>query len=129
MLERFLDNIKNPSKEFTPVPFWFLNDEPDEEKIRQQLADYVDKGVEGIVLHPRIGIPREISYLSETYFKVVRYVVWTARQLGMKIVLYDEGMYLSGSAHGLVVAENADYASKGVYAITKIFHGILRDTI
>lgn len=114
MLERFLDNIKNPSREFTPVPFWFLNDEPDEEKIRQQLADYVDKGVEGIVLHPRIGIPKEIPYLSETYFKVVRYVVWTARQLGMKVVLYDEGMYPSGSAHGLVVAENADYASKGI---------------
>ena len=114
MLEQFLDNIKNPSKEFTPIPFWFLNDEPNEEKIEQQLADYMEKGVEGIVLHPRIGIPKEIPYLSEPYFKVVKYVVETARRLGMKIVLYDEGMYPSGSAHGLVVAENADYASKGI---------------
>ena len=32
----------------------------------------------------------------------------------MKIVLYDEGMYPSGSAHGMVVAENPDYASKGI---------------
>jgi len=114
MLEQFLDNMKNPIKEFTPIPFWFLNDEPNEEKIEQQLTDYVDKGVEGIVLHPRIGIPREIPYLSEPYFKVVKYVVQTARRLGMKIVLYDEGMYPSGSAHGLVVAEHADYASKGI---------------
>ena len=114
MLEQFLDGIINPDKEFTPIPFWFFNDKPDEEKIRHQLADYVDKGVNGIILHPRIGIPEEIRYLSEAYFNVVKYVVKTAKQLDMKVVLYDEGMYPSGSAHGLVVAENADYASKGV---------------
>lgn len=114
MLEQFLKSIKNPSREFTPIPFWFFNDEPNEEKISQQLADYVDKGVEGIVLHPRIGIPKEIPYLSGAYFKAVKYVVQAAKQLGMKIVLYDEGMYPSGSAHGLVVAENTAYASKGI---------------
>lgn len=114
MLGQFLESIKNPSREFTPIPFWFLNDEPDEGKISQQLADYVDKGVEGIVLHPRIGIPKEIPYLSKAYFKAVKYVVQTAKQLGMKVVLYDEGMYPSGSAHGLVVAENTAYASKGI---------------
>jgi len=114
MVEQFLDNLIKPSGEFTPIPFWFFNDRPDREIIRRQLEDYVEKGVEGIVLHPRIGIPKEIPYLSEPYFQVVRYVVCTARQLGMKIVLYDEGMYPSGSAHGLVVAENADYASRGI---------------
>lgn len=114
MTEQFLDSIKNPPGEFTPVPFWFLNDEPDEDKIGRQLADYMNKGVEGIVLHPRIGIPSEVQYLSESYFKTVKYVVRTAGQLGMKVVLYDEGMYPSGSAHGLVVAENGDYASKGI---------------
>ncbi len=114
MLEQFLDGIINPDKEFTPIPFWFFNDKPDEEKIMKQLADYVDKGVNGIVLHPRIGIPEEIPYLSEAYFNVVKYVVQTAKQLDMKVVLYDEGMYPSGSAHGLVAAENADYASKGI---------------
>ena len=99
MLEQFLDGIKNPPGEFTPIPFWFFNDKPDRETISRQLADYVEKGVEGIVLHPRIGIPEEISYLSEAYFQVVKYVVQTAAQLGMKVVLYDEGMYPSGSAH------------------------------
>lgn len=112
--EQFLESIQNPPGEFTPIPFWFLNDEPDEDKIGRQLADYRNKGVEGIVLHPRIGIPREISYLSESYFKTVKYVVRTAEQLGMKVVLYDEGMYPSGSAHGLVAAENQDYASRGI---------------
>lgn len=114
MSEQFFSNIINPSREFTPIPFWFFNDEPDEEEIARQLADYVQKGVNGIIVHPRIGLPEEMQYLSESYFKVVKYVVQTAERLDMKVVLYDEGMYPSGSAHGLVAAENADYASRGI---------------
>ena len=114
MLIRFLDSVKNPPGEFTPIPFWFFNDEPDEEKIAGQLTDYVEKGVYGIIIHPRIGIPEKIQYLSESYFNVVKFVVRTADRLGMKVVLYDEGMYPSGSAHGLVVQENAEYASRGI---------------
>ncbi|MEG2700551.1 MAG: hypothetical protein RR995_05135, partial [Hungatella sp.] len=109
-----LENIQNPSAEFTPIPFWFFNDAPDEKKIAEQLKDYVDKGVQGIILHPRIGIPKEVAYLSEAYFAAVRFVLQTASQLDMKIVLYDEGMYPSGSAHGMVVAQNHEYASKGI---------------
>ena len=50
--ETLVKQIQEPLAEFTPVPFWFFNDEPDEEKIAAQLADYVDKGVNAIVLHP-----------------------------------------------------------------------------
>lgn len=113
-LETLVKQIQNPSAEFTPVPFWFFNDEPDEEKIAAQLADYVEKGVNAIVLHPRIGVPKTLEYLSEDYFKAIRFIVKTAHTLGMKIVLYDEGMYPSGSAHGMVVKENPDYAAKGI---------------
>lgn len=114
-----LQEILQPSDEFTPIPFWFFNDEADEEKIKKQLEDYVEKGVNGIVLHPRIGVPKELPYLSEAYFEVVRFIVRTASELQMKVVLYDEGMYPSGSAHGMVVAKNPDYASKGITLIEK----------
>lgn len=113
-IKELLEQIKNPPKEFTPVPFWFFNDSFDKERIRRQLEDYADKGVSALVLHPRIGIPREIPYLSEAYFEVVRYVVETAAQLDMKIVLYDEGMYPSGSAHGMVAAADPGYAAQGI---------------
>lgn len=109
-----LKKIQNPPAEFTPIPFWFFNDAPDEQKIEEQLRDYVEKGVHGIILHPRIGIPKEVAYLSEAYFDVVRFVLQTASRLGMKIVLYDEGMYPSGSAHGMVVAANREHGSKGI---------------
>lgn len=112
--QKFIEKIETPSEEFTPIPFWFFNDAPDEEKIAAQLEDYVDKGVNGIVLHPRIGVPEEVPYLSEAFFQAVRFIVKTADRLGMKVVLYDEGMYPSGSAHGMVAAQNPDYASKGI---------------
>lgn len=118
-LIQLIKELKNPPKEFTPVPFWFFNDMPDEHKIREQLTDYVEKGVNGIVLHPRIGVPKEVPYLSEEYFKAVRFIVKTAAELEMKVVLYDEGMYPSGSAHGQVVAANPDFASKGIRFVTE----------
>ena len=108
------NEIQSPSVEFTPIPFWFFNDMPEEDRIKKQLEDYVEKGVNGIVLHPRIGVPKEVPYLSGKYFEAVRFIVKTASELNMKIVLYDEGMYPSGSAHGMVVAKNPDYASKGI---------------
>ena len=113
-VKRLLREILQPDAEFTPIPFWFFNDAFDEEKVRAQLEDYVEKGVNGLVLHPRIGVPADMPYLSDSYFAAVKYIVRTASELGMKIVLYDEGMYPSGSAHGMVVAANPAYASRGI---------------
>ena len=113
-ISTIMENLEHPPMEFTPIPFWFYNDAPDKDKIKKQLTDYVEKGVNGIVLHPRIGIPKSLKYLSEEYFHVVKYIVETAAELNMKVVLYDEGMYPSGSAHGQVVAANPSFASKGV---------------
>lgn len=110
-------NIQSPGIEFSPIPFWFFNDTFDEERIRKQLEDYVEKGVNGFVLHPRIGVPRDMQYLSETYFEAVRFIVKTASELKMKVVLYDEGMYPSGSAHGKVVEADPEFASKGIHLV------------
>lgn len=110
----FLERLLSPSDEFTPIPFWFFNDAFDENKIEEQFRDYVAKGVNGIVLHPRIGLPKELPYLSEQYFEAVRFIVKTADALKMKIVLYDEGMYPSGSAHGMVVMNHPEFAAKGI---------------
>ncbi len=118
-VKKVLDELLHPSEEFTPIPFWFFNDAADEGRIRAQLTDYVEKGVNGIVIHPRIGVPKELPYLSEEYFQVMRFIVKTAAELQMKVVLYDEGMYPSGSAHGMVVAKNPEYASKGIAIVEK----------
>lgn len=114
-----LKELLEPGQEYSPIPFWFYNDAFDEEKVRAQLADYVEKGVNGFVLHPRIGVPEDMPYLSDRYFEAVRFIVKTADSLGMKVVLYDEGMYPSGSAHGMVVEADPEYASKGIVLLER----------
>ncbi|MDR2102209.1 MAG: hypothetical protein LBP43_06530, partial [Treponema sp.] len=90
-----------------------------------QIRDFKDKGVDGFVLHPRIGIPREIPYLSEAFFDLARTAVGEARNLGMRVILYDEGMYPSGSANGQVVRANPAHASRGLRLAGPIRGGTL----
>ena len=109
-----LKQLDRPAKEFTPIPFWFLNDRLDAEEIRRQLRDFCGHGVWGVVLHPRIGMDPKVAYLSPEFFAGLRTAVETAAELGMRVVLYDEGMYPSGSASGLVVKDRPDLASRGL---------------
>jgi hypothetical protein len=125
MIDKLIEKILQPDKEFTPIPFWFLNDELSDDEIVRQLCDFKEKGVDGVVLHPRIGIPESISYLSDKYMNYIKLAIETAASLNMYIVLYDEAMYPSGSAHGMVVAENPKFASQVIVLTRKKFKGKL----
>lgn len=114
MNEKIKNSFIHPSEEFSPIPFWFWNDTLSKNKILRQIQDFYEKGVNGFVLHPRMGLPKEPEYLSEKFMAFVKCAVKEAHRLGMRVILYDEGMYPSGSAHGMVVAENAEYASRGL---------------
>lgn len=112
MIEKVKEEFRQPAAEFSPVPFWFWNDEPDEAAILAQIRDFHEKGVDGFVIHPRTGLPKSVPYLSDRYMEFVRLALREAKRLGMRVILYDECMYPSGSAHGMVAAENPEYASK-----------------
>lgn len=109
---QLIEKLKKPAREFSPMPFWFINDELSDDEIIRQLNDFNNKGVYGVVLHPRIGLPDNIEYLSDDYMHYIHTMVKTASELDMKIILYDEAMYPSGSAHGLVVKSNPRFASQ-----------------
>ena len=51
----FLAQLQNPPREFTAIPFWFLNGDLTAEELRRQLADFAAHGIYGVVLHPRMG--------------------------------------------------------------------------
>lgn len=114
MNSSLIEQLKNPPREFSPVPFWFLNDDLKMEELERQLRDFNEKGVNAVVLHPRIGIPKTIEYLSDSYFNYIERLTAVAEELDMKIVLYDEAMYPSGAAHGEIVRANPELAAKGV---------------
>ena len=108
----------SPGDEFSPMPFWFWNDHLTPAELTRQMEDFHAHGVAGFVLHPRKGLPRSIPYLSDIYMDLVRHALSEARRLGMKVVLYDEGMYPSGSAHGMVAAANPAWASRCLWMET-----------
>lgn len=111
---KLLQQLNVPSNEYTPIPFWFLNGNLDEKELQRQLEDFAAHGVYGVVLHPRMGLPKRIQYLEESFFYYIRVIVKKAAELGMKVVLYDEGMYPSGSACGKVVEGHPEFASEGI---------------
>ena len=57
----------SPPDEFSPVPFWFWNDELDRKELKRQLLDFYEKGIRGFVIHPRKGLPESTPYLSEAF--------------------------------------------------------------
>lgn len=113
----------NPPREFGMMPFWFWNDDLQEDEIRRQIREFHAKGCGGFIPHARIGLSRRIGYLTPEYFRLLQIAVAEAARLDLKVVLYDEGSYPSGSAQGRVVAENPDYAARCLIALQQTVTG------
>ncbi len=115
--EALMDGWNNPSREFSQAPFWFWNDELSEVEIARQIGNFYDHGVFAFIIHPRVGLPKSIGFMSEKYLSFVGYAIREAEKRNMWCMLYDDAMYPSGAASGLVVAENPSYRPHGLFAI------------
>lgn len=98
---------------FGLTPFWFLNDRLDRAESLRQLAAMDEAGVGGVVLHPRVGLPREQGWMSPALLDICHAICREAARRGLRVILYDEGMYPSGSASGGVVASNPAFQCRG----------------
>jgi hypothetical protein len=107
----------NPPREFSVMPFWFWNDTLKDKEIVRQIADFEAHGVYGFVIHPRIGLPENIKWLSPEMIHSMKVAIEEAAKRNMYVVLYDEGMYPSGSSSGQVVARNPGHAARGLAKI------------
>src|SRR4030042_6677361 len=111
--EEFID----PPREFSVMPFWFWNDTLKDEEIVRQIADFEAHGVYGFVIHPRIGLPDNVKWLGPAMIHAMNVAVSEAAKRNMYVILYDEGMYPSGSSGGQVVERNPDHAARGLAKI------------
>ncbi|PRY16622.1 hypothetical protein [Kineococcus rhizosphaerae] len=92
--------------------FVFWNDHLDEAAVTAQLEELAAAGLRGVTLSARIGLSRAVGYLTEEFFRLVRYAVDECARLGLAVVLYDEASYPSGSANGAVVARDPAFAAR-----------------
>lgn len=111
--KEFLD----PPREFSVMPFWFWNDTLKDEEIIRQIADFEQHGVYGFVIHPRIGLPLDVTWLGTEMIHAMDVAISEAAKRKMYVILYDEGMYPSGSSSGQVVARNPEHAARGLVKI------------
>lgn len=102
----------DPPREFSVMPFWFWNDDLDEAEIVRQIADFEAHGVYGFVIHPRVGLPRRLGWMSEALLHFYHVAIQEAARRRMYVLLYDEGMYPSGSSSGQVVASNPSFQTR-----------------
>ena len=107
----------NPPREFSVMPFWFWNDTLKDDEIIRQISDFEAHGVYGFVIHPRIGLPDNVKWLSSEMIHSMGVAINEASKKKMYVVLYDEGMYPSGSSSGQVVARNPAHAAHGLAKI------------
>jgi hypothetical protein len=107
----------DPPHEFSLMPFWFWNDTLKDDEIIRQIAGFEDHGVYGFVIHPRIGLPADMKWLSPEMIHAMGVAISEAAKRNMYVILYDEGMYPSGSSSGQVVEKNPAHAARGLAKI------------
>lgn len=110
-------DLVDPPNEYSLCPFWFWNDNLCKTEIARQIQDFEAHGVSAFVIHPRVGLPRSQGWMSTELLTMMRFAIEEAERRGMWVVLYDEGMYPSGSASGEVVAQNPEFACRGLVRI------------
>ena len=109
-----LHALADPLREFTVVPQWFWNDVLTEDELVRQIDDFQAHGVYGFMIHPRVGLPRDIGWMSDRFLHFMHVAIEEARRRDLLVYLYDEGMYPSGASSGQVVAADPALQSRGL---------------
>lgn len=92
------------------IPMLAVTGSPRIEKIRYMLEQYKRVGIDTILLYPRSGL--EIEYMSEEWRMFCSRVLAMVSELQMKVWLYDEYNWPSGSCKNTVIREDASFRAK-----------------
>lgn len=120
-ITQLTEAFRHPPLEHGPVPFWFLNEVLEPKRLAWQMRQMHEQHVDATVLHPRPGLVTE--YLSPAFWDAIGACVSTARELGMRVWLYDEYPWASGIAGGRVPDACYDYVMKNMDLISTIVNG------
>jgi hypothetical protein len=105
-------HFENPPAEYRTAPFWVWNKEVTRGDIDRTLEDFQEKGIGGVFLHPRYGLITE--YLSDEWWELVSYSLQKAKELDLKLWIYDENSFPSGFAGGHVAAQMPEANTEGI---------------
>ncbi len=97
------------------IPFLAITGKPTEAEVRAKVAVIQEQGIDSFLIYARSGL--ELEYMGEEWLKLNEWFCDEAEKRGMKVWLYDEYNWPSGTCKGRVPSENDDwrYAEYGVY--------------
>lgn len=110
MKRSFLEALKDPPRQYRPIPFWSWNEKMDVEEIRRQIAEMDRAGIGGYFMHARGGL--QISYMGEEWMANVAAGIEEAEARGMGAWGYDENGWPSGFGDGRVNGRGPKYQQK-----------------
>ena len=105
-MQEFREQFLAPTPDYAMCYCWMWNSAVTHEETRRQINEMEKAGIRSFMILP---IPRDFrphsfkteldpEYLTEEYFREYRYAVDCAAEKGMRVSLYDEGGWPSGSA-------------------------------
>ena len=98
------------------IPMGAITGKPDEQTVKETLEAFKSVGIDQYLIYARSGL--EYDYMGEDWLRMCEQFCKHAKRLDMKIWLYDEYNWPSGSCRGRVPAENPDFESRQ-YAVFK----------
>lgn len=118
------EEFQNPAPQYKPMPFWHINGELTNAGIQQQMTDAKKlAGFSGLTVLPltarnetKPGTSPE--FLSEAFFQKYTYILETAKELDMQVILYDDIDFPSGMAGGRMEKQYPEYTQKTLEKIT-----------
>ena len=105
---KYVDELKTRSREYGSLPFWSWNDRLEPERLKAQIRDMHELGMNGFFMHARSGL--ETEYLSDEWYDAIKVCVDEAKRLGMEPWAYDENGWPSGFAGGKLLDDPYNHA-------------------
>ncbi|MFH1549252.1 MAG: glycosyl hydrolase [Planctomycetota bacterium] len=112
-IKRFLADIKNPSNEFRPAPFWFWNHRLDEKELLHQIDEMAEQGLGGFVMHARHGL--HTPYLGSEWMQLTEKCCEKAEKMGLWAWLYDEENWPSGVVGGRLLDDFPQFRMSQIF--------------
>jgi len=116
-----LETFRDPPRRYGPVPFWFLNERLEAERLKWQVRQMESRHVFGAVMHARPGLVT--PYLSEEWFAAIRAILEQARECGMEMWIYDDYPWASGMAEYRVPKLHPDFRIRALDRLERTVRG------
>ncbi len=104
-------DFKNPPQRLKSRPLWFWNKVPNREETVTQMKACVESGYAGLAILPAFR-DANMKFMSPEFLEQYKIAADTAKELGIKLCLYDEFWFPSGSADDLIKTRFPEHLCK-----------------